>query len=133
MRTVFAALTFALIAAFPLSQLSALSTQSDAPPSAHSPFEIIVMEADGCIYCGIFRRDILPAFESSPRGKKMPVRFVDINEIDTARVTLERPIDILPTFVIVHDQREIGRIPGYVGQHDFFQSINYVMSSSGHE
>lgn len=133
MRILFAA-AVSLVALFAaLNSTQALTTPNDAPPAARSHVELIVMEADGCIYCGLFRRDVLPVFEASARGKTMPVRFLDINDIEKTPLKLQRPIDMLPTFVVVVDGAEIGRIPGYVGREDFFHSINYVLSSNGHD
>lgn len=110
------------------------SGRAGIDPGASVPqlgnLQLLVMEADGCIYCGIFRRDVLPSYEASERGKEMPVRFVDINDIPKTGIELQSQIDILPTFVIIKDNREIGRIPGYMGPEDFFHSINYLLSSS---
>ena len=102
----------------------------DAPASQAGNFQLVVMEAPGCTYCSIFRRDVLPSYEESERGKDMPVRFVDVNDVATSGIELAQPIDILTTFVIVKDNHEVGRIPGYVGPEDFFHSINYLLSSS---
>jgi thioredoxin-related protein len=102
----------------------------DAPVPHLGNMQLVVMEADGCIYCNIFRRDVLPSYEASERGKDLPVRFIDVNDVETARIELQSPIDILPTFVVIKDNREIGRIPGYVGPEDFFHSINYLLSSA---
>jgi thioredoxin-related protein len=102
----------------------------DAPVPHLGNMQLVVMEADGCIYCNIFRRDVLPSYEVSERGKDLPVRFIDVNDVKTTRIELQSPIDILPTFVIVKDNREIGRIPGYIGPEDFYHAINYLLSSS---
>ena len=118
-----------LILAAPVS-----SGRAGIDPDATVPLlgnlQLVVMEAEGCIYCTIFRRDVLPSYEDSERGKDMPVRFVDVNDVAKTGLELSSPIDILPTFVVVKDQREIGRIPGYVGPEDFFHAINYLLSSS---
>ncbi len=102
----------------------------DAPIPRNSELELIVMEAPGCNYCNVFRRDILPSYEVSERGKQLPVRFIDVNDVSKTGIELQSPIDILPTFVIVKGNRELGRIPGYMGQEDFFHSINYLLSTS---
>lgn len=101
-----------------------------APLPASGNLQLIVMEAPGCIYCTIFRRDVLPAYEVSERGKEMPVRFVDVNDVEQSGIGLDAPIDILPTFVVIKDNHEVGRIPGYVGPENFYHSINYLLSSS---
>lgn len=117
------------LAAAPLSSGSA-GIDLDAPVPRYSNMQLIVMEAPGCIYCNLFRRDVLPSYQTSERGKDMPVRFLDVNDVPKTGIELQSPIDILPTFVIVKDNRELGRIPGYMGPEDFFHSINYLLSSS---
>ncbi len=102
----------------------------DAPVANSANMQLIVMEAEGCIYCNVFRRDVLPSYEASERGKDLPVRFVDVNDVAKTAIELQSPIDILPTFVVTKDNREIGRIPGYMGPEDFFHSIAYLLSSS---
>lgn len=121
-------LGLALIAA-PLSNGTA-GIDPDAPVPHLGNLQLVVMETPDCIYCSIFRRDVLPSYQISERGKDMPVRFVDVNDVPKTGIELQSPIDILPTFVIVKDNREIGRIPGYMGPEDFFHSINYLLSSS---
>jgi thioredoxin-related protein len=118
-----------LILVAPLSSGRAgIDRDAAVPPLGN--LQLVVMEAEGCIYCTVFRRDVLPSYEESERGKDMPVRFVDVNDVEKTGIELVQPIDILPTFVVVKDNREVGRIPGYVGPEDFFHSINYLLSSS---
>ena len=102
----------------------------DAPVPHYSNLQLVVMESSDCTYCTIFRRDVLPSYEASEQAKDMPVRFVDVNDINKTQIELQSPIDNLPTFVIVKDNNEIGRIPGYIGPEDFFHSISYLLSSA---
>ena len=101
----------------------------DATIPKASNLELVVMEAPGCTYCGIFRRDVLPAYEASERAKDVPIRFLDVNDVSSTKMDLETPVDIVPTFVILKDNKEIGRIPGYVGPETFFHTINYLLST----
>lgn len=117
------------LAVVPATRGSAGVDPADPMPST-SNLQLVVMEAPGCIYCTIFRRDVLPSFEASEHGKDMPVRFVDVNDVEQSGLDLQSPIDILPTFVVVKDNHEVGRIPGYMGPEDFFHSINYLLSSN---
>ncbi len=93
-------------------------------------FQLVVMEADGCIYCGLFRRDVLPAYETSEQGRQMPVRFIDVNDVDKSALDLNSPVEIVPTFIVVKERKEIGRISGYMGPENFYHSINYLLSSA---
>ncbi|HEY8194846.1 MAG TPA: hypothetical protein VIF13_07335 [Hyphomicrobium sp.] len=129
MRSTLIACFAALLMIVPISASQAdLDTAS--PPPSPDGFELIVIEADGCTYCGLFRRDVLPAYETSKEGKEMPARFVDVNDIETAHLDFNAPVDIVPTFVVVKSHHEVGRISGYVGPEDFFHSISYLLASA---
>lgn len=100
----------------------------EAPVPKGDQMELVVMEAPSCTYCSLFRRDVLPAYEASARGKDMPVRFVDINDEAAERLGLDSPVDIVPTFVVLKNNHEVERIPGYTGPEYFFHTINYLLS-----
>ncbi|MBA2126613.1 hypothetical protein DLM45_10330 [Hyphomicrobium methylovorum] len=130
MLRLFTAATFALLLATPLRAPFAGLDGSASPPAIESGFQLIVVEADGCIYCKLFRRDVLPAFQASNDGKDMPVRFIDVNVLDNTEMEFTSPVDIVPTFIVVKSNREIDRIAGYVGPENFFHSIHYLRSSA---
>ncbi|HVJ79387.1 MAG TPA: hypothetical protein VM620_16285 [Hyphomicrobium sp.] len=129
MRIMFAASLFALLLLVP-PVASRAGLDIGATPTPTSAYELVVVEAEGCIYCGLFRRDVLPAYSTSEQGKEMPVRFVDVNDIEQAHLDFNSPVDIVPSFVVVKSQHEIGRISGYVGPENFFRSINYLRASA---
>jgi thioredoxin-related protein len=95
-----------------------------------SRFEILVVEIDNCIYCGLFRRDVAPTYKLSMRAKSVPMRFVDINAPDVDRLALNAPIDSVPTVLVVEGGREVGRIAGYVGPEIFFHSLSRLLPDS---
>lgn len=89
--------------------------------------ELIVFEVDGCNYCRLFRRDVLPAYMMSPRAGEVPIRFVDLND-GSGGVRLTSQIDVVPTAVLVRNNRETGRITGYSGPESFFQLMRYLLT-----
>jgi thioredoxin-related protein len=99
-------------------------------PLPASNLELVVMEAPGCTYCELFRRDVLPSYQASERAKDMPIRFLDVNDTTPEALGLESGIDIVPTFVVLKNHKEVGRIPGYMGPEYFFHSINHLVSSA---
>lgn len=96
---------------------------------ASSDTELVVVEADNCIYCDLFHRDVAPVYARSERAKTVPMRFVDINAVETEGLTITAPIDSVPTVLVVEAKRETGRIPGYIGPESFFHSVNYLLGS----
>lgn len=125
LRVAVAAIALALT--LPLSQ--AARDLSSNPPSAPSA-ELIVIEVDGCIYCRVFRRDILPAWLASPHSRNVPIRFVDYNGPGASGLPVSGPVKIVPTFIMIKDDREIGRIPGYIGRTEFFRAVTHMLSTS---
>ncbi|MBL8883837.1 MAG: thioredoxin fold domain-containing protein [Hyphomicrobium sp.] len=123
-------LTLAALFAFGLCEAVDAGLDVEAPIPANGNMELVVMEAPGCVYCTLFRRDVLPAYTASPRGKDLPIRFVDINDEAASAIGIDYPVDIVPTFVVLKNNKEVGRIPGYTGPEFFFHTINYLLSTA---
>lgn len=104
---------------------SGYAARDTAPPA--TPLELIVFEVDGCDFCEVFRRDVLPQYKSAPAAKRAPIRFVDINKVDTDKMALRSNVTTVPTVVLMQDGREFDRITGYVGPSNFFRMISYML------
>lgn len=102
----------------------------DAPVPEGAQLELVVIEAPGCDYCDVFRRDVLPTYEASEQGRDVPIRFVDINDVAASEVGLSSSVDIVPTFVVLKNNQEIGRIPGYTGPEVLFQAIKHLRANT---
>jgi len=124
-----AALIFACLAALGPATTNAALDLTD-PADQPSDLEIVVIEAPGCIYCHLFRRDVWPTYENSQLAKQVPMRFVDLNSKAADEISLQSPIDSLPTALVIRQKAEIGRIPGYVGPESFFHSIDRLLASA---
>lgn len=119
----------AIVIAYALfAGLSATHAARDTglPVNSGPNLEMVVLEVDGCIYCGVFRRQLLPAYQASRHGRAIPVRFVDINDEALARIGLTQPVGMVPTFVVLENNEEIGRIPGLMGHADFFRALDVI-------
>ncbi len=99
--------------------------ESVAPPA--SDLELVVLEVDSCIYCSLFRRDVLPKYQASPRAQRVPIRFLDLNDTAADDLALDGPVLVVPTVVLMKANREIGRVPGYVGPENFFHAVNHLI------
>ncbi|MBL8564234.1 MAG: hypothetical protein JNM89_00785 [Hyphomicrobiaceae bacterium] len=139
-RRLTALLGLAAAAAF-LPWLKSISVSPAAHAAAAPPVEaaatgqplagsvqLVVFESEGCVYCNLFRRHVLPAYSASPRSREVPLRFLDLNAPDADDVALDAPVDLLPTAVLLLNNREVGRIPGYVAPESFFHAVNHLMS-----
>jgi thioredoxin-related protein len=118
-----------------LALLVCLTPQADATLNnmlvspANSPYELVIVELEGCTYCEVLRRDVMPAYLVSPEAKDLPVRFLDLNTAAADKLELtEGPLTMVPTVLLVKGNREVGRAPGYMGPEGFFQAIRWMMS-----
>lgn len=87
--------------------------------AAGSDAELVMFDDTGCPYCRRWRREVGPAYDNSPEGRRAPLRTVQLRGALPAGITLAAPVRATPTFVLVQDGREVGRITGYPGA-DFF-------------
>jgi thioredoxin-related protein len=80
-------------------------------------FELVMFERAGCVYCERWKRDVGPVYPLTPQGQQAPLRMIDLDARKNASVAepaLERPVRYSPTFVLLRDGREVGRITGYM-------------------
>ena len=84
--------------------------------------ELIMLEEHGCPWCERWNEEVGVVYHKTPEGKRAPLRRIDIHD--------PLPVDLrflvkggyTPTFVLVDNGREIGRIRGYPGE-DFFWGL----------
>ena len=95
----------------------------------YGPYELVVIEVEGCKYCEVLRRDVMPVFNASPEARELPLRFLDLNTPEASQLELtEGPLTTVPTVLLVKANREVGRAAGYMGPEGFFHSIKWMMS-----
>lgn len=92
-----------------------------AAPAAQA-LELIMVERQGCHYCDQWKADVGPAYPNTEMGKYAPLRMVDIRNAPPEGVTFDSRVVFTPTFVLVEDGSEIGRIEGHPGE-DFFWGL----------
>ena len=89
--------------------------------------ELLMLEQPGCVWCARFNAEIAPAWPNTEEGRRAPLRRVDITQPwpdDLAGIRKER---FTPTFVLVEEGREIGRLRGYVGDEFFWYRIGELL------
>lgn len=80
--------------------------------------ELVYYHARGCAYCARWEAEVLPIYHRTDEGLRAPLRQIDAADDwpgDLDRVV--RPA-VTPTFILVDDGQEVGRLPGYAP--DFF-------------
>ncbi len=81
--------------------------------------ELVYVFDPGCPYCRLWDKEIAPVYEKTAEGQRAPIKKIDKQDPVLDSMNMERPVHYTPTFVLMQDEREIGRIEGYPGE-DFF-------------
>lgn len=82
--------------------------------------ELLMMEQRGCPWCRAWHKEIGGAYDKTSEGQAAPLRRIDIHR-DIPDDLTDIPMDrFTPTFVLVHEGAEIGRIRGYADNETFW-------------
>jgi thioredoxin-related protein len=88
-------------------------------PALSRASELVMFEQGGCVWCARWNRDVGPVYDKTAEAKVLPLRRIDIGQQTTAGITLAAPVIYTPTFVVVDNGREIGRITGFISDDTF--------------
>ena len=100
----------------------AVSLLAGLMPAHLQAEELIMVEEDGCIWCARWNAEIAPIYPKTPEGKFAPLRRIDIHAPLPADLQFMSAPFYTPTFILVRDGQELGRIEGYPGE-DFFWGL----------
>ena len=84
--------------------------------------ELVMFEQQACEWCEAWHAEIGPIYPKTAEGKRARLRRVDIFDPLPDDLRHIPPGRFTPTFVLVDNDREIGRIRGYPGE-DFFWGL----------
>lgn len=94
--------------------------------AALADLQLVMFEQPGCAYCRAWDNDVATEYPLTAEGRAAPLRRLHIAEALPADLSLDRPAAFTPTFVLVDDGAEVGRIEGYPGE-DFFWGLLAAM------
>jgi hypothetical protein len=94
--------------------------------SAALAAELVMVEQPGCVYCAEWNATLGPIYPKTPEGKYAPLVHLQKAALNESGIAFVRPVVYTPTFVLVQDDAEIGRIEGYPGE-DFFWAMLGLM------
>ncbi|RGP37115.1 thioredoxin family protein [Pseudotabrizicola alkalilacus] len=88
-------------------------------PAAAAELRLLMIEQPGCVYCIRWDAEIAPQYPVTDEGKAAPLTRMQLRDEVPEDITLLRSAAFTPTFVLLADGHETGRIEGYPGE-DFF-------------
>src|SRR5689334_25033245 len=72
--------------------------------------ELVYVFDPGCPHCRLWNREIAPVYPKTDEGKRATLQRIDKSEPALAGFRLASPIRYTPTFVLIENGAELGRI-----------------------
>lgn len=97
----------------------ALACAAAPLPAWAQEMTLMMVEQPGCVYCARWDAEVAPEYPVTEEGKTAPLIRQQLRDALPRDIALDRPAVFTPTFVLLRDGAEVGRIEGYPGE-DFF-------------
>lgn len=81
--------------------------------------ELLMVEQANCEWCEAWNAEIGGIYHLTDEGKRAPLRRQDLFDTWPEDITIKGSVHFTPTFILLKDGTETGRIEGYPGD-DFF-------------
>ena len=94
----------------------------------NTSLELLFITSEYCPFCKAWERDVGQIYEDTPYAQKATLRRVDLKDIDSALPPRSADVFGTPTFLIVENNTEIGRIEGYQSSDLFFWALSEYVS-----
>lgn len=82
--------------------------------------ELVMFERAGCVWCQRWDQAIAPIYGKTDEARLLPLRRINIDRQSADGIILAAPVRFTPTFVVVDQGREVGRIIGYANDESFW-------------
>jgi hypothetical protein len=93
---------------------------------ASAEVRLLMIEAPGCAWCARWHAELGDIYDKTDEGRIAPLLRADKGAVPPD-VTLARPAILTPTFVLLDDGVEVGRIEGYPGEHFFWPLLDRLI------
>ena len=93
-----------------------------------SAAELVMFESESCEWCEVWDEEIGVAYDKTIESKVIPLRKVDIDDEPHADFKHLEGLIYTPTFVVMDNGKELGRIIGYPGEDFFWQYLNEILT-----
>jgi thioredoxin-related protein len=85
----------------------------------------------GCPWCRKWDREIATVYPITGEGQRAPLRRVSLDRPSEEARKLSPPVFYSPTFVLMEDGREVGRITGYANEEAFWGLLQTLLDKTG--
>ncbi len=96
-------------------------------PDQVAAAELVMFEQDMCEWCEVWHEEVGEVYAKTDESRTAPLRRIDIFETRPTDLKEVRRIQFTPTFVLMDEGREVGRILGYPGESFFWELLGQML------
>lgn len=100
------------------------------PVAAQANPVLLMAEEAGCYWCAKWNEEIAHIYPKTAEGRTAPLQRYDLHS-EAPDIDLEKRIHFTPTFILVSDGKEVGRIEGYPGEDFFWGLLTMMFTDAG--
>ena len=101
------------------------------PMTASAETFLLMAEEQGCYWCAEWSEQIGPIYPKTDEGKLAPIVRYDLHGDAPEGVTFKSRVRYTPTFILVEDGQDVGRIEGYPGEDFFWGLLSMMLKDAG--
>ena len=94
-------------------------------PARAGGVELVMVERAGCAYCARWNSEVAPVYDKTPEAQRAPLRRVNLDDGQPKGIV--QPVRYTPTFLLMKDGGEVGRITGYFDDGQFWGLLGDLM------
>lgn len=95
--------------------------------AAERKTELVMFELGTCIYCAVWNDAVGSGYGDTTLGQRAPLRRVDLRHRRPDDLQHVTGVRMTPTFVLLHQGEEVGRILGYIDSPTFWGQLQALM------
>lgn len=97
-------------------------------PGLAKAADLLMFERAGCPWCERWDREVGRIYHKTETARLLPLRRVNVDRRTPADIALASPVLFTPTFVVLENGREIGRITGYISDDAFWGLLDQLVT-----
>lgn len=99
-------------------------------PAAKGETILLMIEEKWCAWCQRWDREVGVVYDKTSEGRAAPLQRHDIHAPLSEGISLVRSAHYTPTFVLLRDGIELGRIEGYPGEEFFYGLLRKLLEAA---
>ncbi len=114
----------------PLLKVLIVMVMGLLPVAAIADTRLLMAEENGCYWCARWNEEIAHIYPKTAEGRTAPLQRYDLHT-ETPDVKFAKRVHFTPTFILIEDGREVGRIEGYPGEDFFWGLLAMIFERAG--